>query len=140
MLLLLATVKEASEEFDKKKQHRSDCSRVLTRRGQVAAAQARLFKALKNQVWPGNKNVFLLRSQPDTLKRLSRPLGTDIKRMSFDNGGGDLSRGRPQAGSGCAGGPGGVRWGIMTGFRQNKGKMRTPGPSSADEKWDLAAV
>lgn len=130
MLLLLATVKEASEEFDqkKKKQHRSDCSRVLTRGGQVAAAQARLFKALKNQVWPGNKNVFSLRSQPDTLSRLSRPLGTDIKRMSFDNGGGDLSRGRPRAGSGCAGGPGGVRWGIVTGFRQNKGKMRTPGP------------
>lgn len=91
-------------------------------------------------MWPGNKNAFLLRSQPDTLNRLSRPLGADIKRMSFDNGGRDLRGGRPQAGLGCAGGPGGIRCGFMTGFRQNKGKMRTVGPSSTDEKWDLAGV
>lgn len=59
MALLLAAVKEASEEFDNpRKNTQQRLLHALTHRGQVAAAQAQLFKALQNQVWPGNKTPF----------------------------------------------------------------------------------
>lgn len=141
MVLLLAALKEASEEFDNPRENTQQplLARFDTQRSSSCSTSAAIHNLKKIKCGQPTKRPFI-KTSAATWKRLSCPLGADDKRMSSDNGGGDLSGGRPQAGSGCAGGPGGIRCGSMTAFRLNKGRMRTVGPSPSDEKWDLAAV
>lgn len=139
MVLLLAAVKEASDEFDnpRKHTHTHTQERLLehcdTQRSSSCSTSTTIQSLEKSSV-AEQQNVFLLRPQLGAAERPPRPPHVDIKRMSSDNGGGDSSGGRPRAGRGCAGrggGPGGLGCGSMTGFRQNKGKMEPVGPVRA---------
>lgn len=89
MLLLLAALEEASEELDNPRKNTQErlLVRFDTQRSSSCSTSTSIQSPEKSSV-AGQQNVSLLRPQLGTLKRLSRPLGADIERMSSDNGGG----------------------------------------------------
>lgn len=109
--------------------HRSDCSQTWAPRGQVTVAQARLFKALKNQVWLPDKTPFYLDPNPLHWTYCLLFCKLTMRECLLTTVNRTKAKGWPRAGAktdktGRSGAPEGIRCGSMTGPKKEQSKAK----------------